>query len=179
MPRFPDATEAALAAAAAVEDDILYTKRDVESCFVLDSNGREVFRRDGTASSITLTAAELATFAADGTLVLTHNHPRGTSFSPSDIVVAVLGNLAELRTVGQDQAGTRWLYRLPRRHNGWPAPERISQVYNAAYARAERTVQRMIRRGLIDRDSSSALLMHDVWADAAARLGLGYRRIQR
>ena len=46
--------------------------------------------------------------------ILTHNHPRGTSLSPDDVRLAMIGDLAEMRAVGK-----RYGYSIKAGPGGW------------------------------------------------------------
>src|SRR6185295_18163866 len=47
-------------------------------------------------------------------MILTHNHPRGTSLSPNDVRLAMSGDLAEMRAVGK-----RYRYSIKAGPGGW------------------------------------------------------------
>lgn len=80
-----------------VEAGIRYS--DVEHLVVLDKDGNEIFRKDGSETSIALSAREERLLkGADAT----HNHPGGTTFSPEDVESLVDLDMHSLRAVGDD-----------------------------------------------------------------------------
>jgi SPP1 gp7 family putative phage head morphogenesis protein len=75
-----------------------------ESAAVYDPDGKLIFMRDGESSQVAYTVDEAKQFKG-GTL--THNHPRGSSFSESDVAFMIRQNLREIRAVGE-----KYTYRL-------------------------------------------------------------------
>lgn len=94
--------------------------------FTLD--GREVWRKTSDKkSSVDFSDIEIDRLRQLGDLVLTHNHPGGGPISPSDIVTAVVMNVAEVRAVTPD--GT--VFRLRRPPEGWrqkPPVDRLARL---------------------------------------------------
>lgn len=82
----------------------------VETAALIGPNGDVLFdKSDGVANAVYFTAEETS-MMVDGTL--THNHPRGTTFSEEDIDLAVSGGLRSIRAVHSGGS-----YELKRQYN--------------------------------------------------------------
>ena len=64
--------------------------QNFETGVVLDSNGNVVLRKDGDASSIHFVADEITKMYGQ---TFTHNHPKGSSFSADDVIMASYANV--------------------------------------------------------------------------------------
>ncbi len=72
-----------------VEDHILQeTGNRFERLVLLDRDGRPLLIKDGSGADVYLTHDETASLAGR-VEVATHNHPRGTSFTDSDVFSAI------------------------------------------------------------------------------------------
>jgi 2'-5' RNA ligase len=79
-----------------------------EEAYLMDSDGGMVLHKtDHENDSITFSDDDIARMDG-GTLV--HNHPRGTSLSAEDLILAIKANLREVMAVGND--GTVYVARL-------------------------------------------------------------------
>lgn len=90
-------------------------REDREKAYVVDESGETIIEKIGTGwddaagAQVLWTNEEMAAMAG---ATLTHSHPSGRAFSPDDIAFACRNHLAEIRAVGTDTAGNRWLYRF-------------------------------------------------------------------
>lgn len=73
----------------------IISKNNYESAFLFDKRGNIVFSKKGEEHEVEFTTEELKQFRG---MVLTHNHPNNTTFSPDDIYFAMETGLQEIRT---------------------------------------------------------------------------------
>lgn len=152
-----------------------------ESAYVYDTSGNLLLHKDGQQYSVGFTRAEVARMKGG---VFTHNHPgglqypssdprsAGNSFSPDDINVAVLAELAEIRAVTPKRRFSM------RPGPGAPWPD--AHVIQAEYDRADREVSarnwQLVRTGARTIAQAEAWHFDEVWTIVAKRLGLRYRK---
>jgi hypothetical protein len=135
-----DPSSAAQEAIRSAESD-LYSRGhdDAEKAYAVDASGEVLIEKIGTGwddpkgAGIFWTDEEQATMRGS---TLTHSHPSGRAFSPEDIIFACKNHLAEIRAVGTDYAGNRWLYRFQPAENaagraGWDTGK-IADAYGSA-----------------------------------------------
>lgn len=83
-----------------------------EHAVALAADGTVLFEHtQNIADQISFTQEQADILRANGDATLTHNHPRGTSLSADDLLVAIFANLKEMRAVGPD--GAVWRVRRP------------------------------------------------------------------
>jgi len=105
--------------------------------------------------------------------IVTHNHPRSTSFSPADVGLAIKYDIRELRIASKE-----FRYTLLRPEDGWP---KLSVVLKRArFIQAEtllRLRQRLLKGEITNRELDLEL-NHSVWRILFKELGLErtYRR---
>ena len=101
-----------------------------ERATVYDAHGKVLFHKDGNASHVDFTDAEIERM---GGTRLTHNHPDGNSFSDEDLAFAAGADLAEIRIVcGTCEKGAA-LFRLERAADGWAlVPAQMLAAYRDA-----------------------------------------------
>ena len=88
----------------------------MESAHVFSALGEELFSENGGSKSVSFSRDQIARLEGHPGSVLTHNHPRGGSFSLEDVKLAYLTRLGMIRAVGPD--GTS--YQIgPSRASGW------------------------------------------------------------
>src|SRR3990167_3380567 len=83
-------------------------RKDVEHGAAFDAIGKRIGTWEGTAKSISISAASILLMRNDGNAVLTHNHPTqggGGSLSMPDLQFASSANLAEIRAVNETRYG--------------------------------------------------------------------------
>jgi len=73
----------------------------VEHSLTFDKNGKIVNYKIGNENRIQYTKRELSQIK--GALFYTHNHPKGGSFSDSDIIFALKNNIKEIECFGEDK----------------------------------------------------------------------------
>jgi Protein of unknown function (DUF935) len=103
-----------------------------ESAMLLNPHGDPVLQKDGERAEVGFDSDQVASMK-DG--ILTHNHPLGldfpignprrygTSLSDQDIVLAGLGDLAEIRAVAP-----KYVYSMSRPSSGWPEIDSIKSA---------------------------------------------------
>jgi hypothetical protein len=159
----------------AVEDEIRQS-RWVEIAVVFDPlTGEELWRKHGTAENVGFSQLELA-IMRDG--LLTHNHPIGwrfpasdprhvgTSFTRSDIDLALRADVAELRAVTPVLR-----FSLKRPASGWPDSARLLEDYDFIDRDVAYALLRDILRGTVDDESAAGRRGHEV----VSRLSLMHR----
>jgi hypothetical protein len=93
-------------------------RKRAERSVLYSPDGQVLIDQGGTAwsdafgASVAYDDEQLAAIRAVPGLILTHNHPVGSSFSDSDLIFAAHNSLAEIRAVGTDGYGRTWLYRF-------------------------------------------------------------------
>lgn len=132
-------------------------RRGLERAAVIAPNGDVLISREGAPDSVPFTRAELELFR--GALV-THNHPRGTSLSVPDIMLALRGRAQEIRAVGH-------AYGYSMRPVGpWPAQDLLQIWIDLAQAEVRSLNEYAISRA-VDPDAmikrASFAHMHEVW----------------
>lgn len=143
----------------------------LERAIVLDSQGKVVLEKGGSRNSVSFSAAEMSQM---GGSILTHNHPRGTSFSREDVLFAATSNLAEIRV-----ATRQWRFSLKRPQQGWSQrfwDEEIAPAYRRHAVRVEGEFWAAIRKGELSPADAELRHAHEVWSRVSEELGLEYRR---
>jgi hypothetical protein len=143
----------------------------MESLYAFDASGNMVLSKTGGQRDIELSLLEVARLRDT---VLTHNHPRGTSFSGDDVQVATVADLVEIRVVTR-----QWRFSLRRPAAGWDLAF-FRRSLDPAYRRHLEEVVHDFLIALIDGTMSEAeadtLYAHEAWTRVAMELGLEYRR---
>ena len=136
-----------------------------ESAAAYSKDGKLLFTKDGTAHGVNFTEAEFKQMN-DATLI--HNHPDWASndFSPDDIVMAVTGNLREIRAVH-----TNGTYVFTRPADGW-GWETGSNVKNYFYRQQEKWLSNN------DRKDTDAMLKF-IWDGYASEIGATHILIEK
>lgn len=163
--------------------------RKVGSVAAADSPGEVLYRARGNTNSVEFTHSQLYDMyhRGPGSLIITHNHPTGSPFSPQDVMLAarVGSPLAELRVTGHFAS-----YSLrPKTKLTWPDVEEVNRVtkevmstlvlQDRALREKMRRADRLSRLGRLAGPVRSALVtefMEEVWERAAPRLGLEFRK---
>lgn len=78
-------------------EDVIRDKSTEHSAF-FDNNGNVLLYKKGTESAVYFTENEISRIRGN-IAVMTHNHPRETSFSVDDIKFAINNNIGEIRVV--------------------------------------------------------------------------------
>ena len=83
-----------------VETEEAIRNQPLEHLVVFDStNDQQVYRDQGTTSSVEFTKHDAKTWRNHGDCIATHNHPSSSPLSPSDLMVAIGADLQEIRAV--------------------------------------------------------------------------------
>lgn len=116
-----------------VENEIRINR--FETLVTIDSNGNEVLRKAGGERSVELTDEEMLLLNNN---IVTHNHPGGwdypetsinrigNSFSPSDIAVAINGNVSEIRAVTPN-----YTFAIERPESGWISLDEFKKSFTS------------------------------------------------
>lgn len=122
---------------------------------------------------VPLTNAEVDSLT-DKNLILTHNHPMGTSFSSDDLMVACKTNAAEMRV-----ATMQHRYSILRPEEGWDMTywsSRIEPVYSWHRDQVYVELRALIDRGALTVEQANMRYMDMVWERAARDIGLAYNK---
>jgi hypothetical protein len=144
-----------------------------ETGFILDTDGKVLFRQGGNEISVTWNKEQVR--AARGK-ILTHNHPKGydTSFSEGDWRCMSIMSLAEIRAVTG-----KYVFSLkPRILHGAPYYDStMYEVLDKADNKMYRKLKGIRRSGISD--LSEVEFYHDRNVEAAEELGYIYTRTER
>ncbi len=155
------------------QEEELAARCGTEKMVVLNSEGHVVLQRDGDEESVAIYLNdEPLLFDA----VLTHNHPKGLSFSAEDLSTAVSVDLKEIRAVGVAQPYT---YSLKRPADGWPSKEEILRQREIASNQVYQDLIIQINRGELTTDEADQIFAHEIMLKLATSLNLPYERKKR
>jgi hypothetical protein len=157
-----------------VEEEIFF--QDYETAIGIDEDGNVVLRKDGGQSSVGFTDKEVEELK--GT-TFTHNHPKGGSFSRTDIDFMLDAELKEMRAVGV-HGKKRWLYRMRPNAEAYQYRELILSEANKADSETYVVFNKQISDGEITPTQAVANHFHRVWSlvDKVFGGGLGYERVE-
>ena len=151
----------------AAHEKIIRANDSFETLTAFDDNGNMLFSKKGGPHSVEYGAEGPKTTNA----VVTHNHPRGASFSSDDVAGMVFFNQKEMRATGKE-----YTFSLKRPAKGWGVSWATAQSrFKSAYTKAANDYQKQApgksdaaRRKLwID-------LTHKYNGEAAKSLGWNY-----
>ena len=127
-----------------------------ETAVAFDKNGVELLRKEGSKSAVHFSDADVdALRKADGA-VLTHNHPRGTSFSYDDINFMCMSELSEIRAFGTEY---EYVARLTKDIH----PAAIKPMYDEAFHQVKVRFDRLIDGGNLTMAEANAEHHHEIW----------------
>jgi GGDEF domain-containing protein len=109
----PPPARLAQVALSVVEDNIRSFEK--EACAIVDKSGEVMTTKKGGKSKIVIDELMMSQMRSTGQMTFTHNHPGGSIFSVDDIMVAIKGNVREMRATTPD--GSTWVLRRPK--EGW------------------------------------------------------------
>jgi hypothetical protein len=157
---------------AAVEAEIANNARETVAVFAAD--GTVLVRKEGTSNRVTFTLEEKLRMR--GAALYTHNHPRGTSFSPRDIRNAKLLDLQEQHAVGK-----HYLYILRPPAEGWRmiAMTELDTAVATVQQQVLQEFQDQIRRGRLSVAQADLSFWHTIWTRVARQCGFHYARRMR
>ena len=162
----------------AVEDGIVGSPVEIGVAF--DKDGNELFRVQGTEDSVSFSPDQVRMMVGQ---VLTHNHPTGSSFSPSDVLVAQQAGLKEIRAVGKDYVykisgpGGRWKQEYTSQSTGTTASlaTHIENIAGRVYDELVATVY----AGAMSASEANSVHHHTLWTRVSEDIGLQYGRTAR
>lgn len=137
----------------------------------IDADGEILLRKEGMDDRIDFTYNELSIIAGK---IFTHNHPRGTSFSPQDIVFAKTYLLDEMRAVGKY---ARYSMKPP--PGGWRAISEpaLKESIERHHRQVWKEFDQKIRSGIMTEQEAERDRWHEVWTRVSSEIGLDYKRM--
>lgn len=142
-----------------------------EEMNVFTTSGDLIFRKAGTKNEVTFTLNQAEKMRGG---ILTHNHPQGSSLSPTDVELASTMGMAEIRAV----AGPYRVFSMRPPPGGWNEQYTLN-VLRPAWNRHNEQVRVRVQAGI---DNGSIGIMramdahwHTVWLNVSKELGLDYR----
>ena len=149
----------------------LENRKGSERMVVLRPDGSVAIDRVGGKSGVGFTSAD---YPAMKDAVITHNHPRGTSFSVEDIRSSQRVDCQEIRAVG---VGHSYTYSLIRPNFGWPP--NMTAEYIEIDADVLMDFARQIHSGKMTIEQAQATHAHEVMVRLSKKLNLKYERSER
>ena len=108
--------------------------------------------------------------------VFTHNHPGGNSFSPEDIYLAAVYDIAEIRVVGK-----KYRHRLVRPAAGWSEQFWRSTIRPSLRKHQEDVTAELndaIYKGRMTAEEAEQQYWHEIWSRVAKEIGFIYVRTE-
>lgn len=153
------------------ETETQLIKRKTEKAVVFADDGTIVFEKAGGESSVSFTPDELRLFKNN---ILTHNHPRGSSFSMDDVALATIWNLKGIRACGSQHR-----YYLNRPASGWSREmweKKIKPLAEKINNDVFQQFSELINKGKLTIEEANYRHWHEVWSRVAKEVGLDYGR---
>lgn len=157
-----------------VEAENAIRKRGVEHIGAFDAAGKLLHTDVGTRNSVPVPHKLMLQMRQRGDVLLTHNHPNGSPFSPEDISIAITGNAREIRATVP--SGGAWILRRPR--TGWSVGgtfiglrDTMRMVFNVGRDKAQRRYDEALRDGRRARMGKTRrdALWRRLWHEEAVR----------
>ncbi len=172
-PPVPGPQPAGLQAALDKAEREIAARPDSEKAYVFDQAGNLILAKDGGPNYVAFDPQDVVMFTGRDA-ILTHNHPRGMSLSPGDVVQSIGHDVAEIRAVSN-----RYAYSMSRPSAGWPGIMHLSQVFDDEHDKVLRQMWKAVDSGRLTPLESDLQLLHRVWTRVARRLGMKYQRVSR
>ena len=135
-----------------------------ERVVFLAADGRPLLVIDGTPDEVSIDA-ETVTMWHDRVDLVTHNHPRGMSFTVDDVTAAITLNAREVNAFT-----ARDRFRLLRRPDGrWPELAAAQHAVHEIEAALAPLVAPVLAPGGLRRDTAEAIYRRMRWAHFARR----------
>ncbi len=135
-----------------------------ETAIAFDSRGGIVFRQKGNENSVKFSKKQVAKMKGR---VVTHNHPKGSSFSPADMKLALKGELKEIRAIGKNALGEQWRhlvrFEIPDGMKRGEIFEILVEETTKAEAQTMAELISKIQSGSISIEKGNAEYWHNVW----------------
>ena len=160
----------------------------IERAIIVGDDGNILVEKSGGVSEIEFTEAEMETMKG---ATLIHNHPSGSSFSPTDIKLADWSGLREMQAVGRSpvppdefQLPITYLYSM--KMEGWHSlsQDEVNAVHKDAESDVKSRIGIALLVGNMSINEANTIHMHLVWERMAQyafnRYGvdLGYSRTE-
>lgn len=153
------------------QEGILAKRADTEKLIVFDPLGNVLFEQEGEKDNVQIPGHAFPLFKD---AVVSHNHPRGYSFSSVDLRTATELDMAEVRAVGVAQQFT---YSLSRPVSGWP-PNMAERYLAIRRIILKENTERIIR-GELKHDLAVKIEAHSIMQRLADEMNLNYEKAQR
>lgn len=153
-----------------------------ESCVVLDPEGRKITAKQGDQHKITFEESEIQKIRGKDA-IFTHNHPgdqglpdsdmrnvEGLPFSHFDLGAAANMDLAEVRAVSSG----RKTYIMRRPAKGWPAPEKMYELFFDFRQRLSPDYYKRIVNHELPEDEANYYYHSDIIKSVAQQIGADY-----
>ena len=138
-------------------------KRKTEKAYVFDSKGKILLEKGGTKNQVAFTNEEVKLFKG---AILTHNHPRASSFSMEDIRTACMNSMKEIRATGSFRT-----YVMKTKDGSDLYPElwkdEIKAIYEIHNTGVRRDFMSRIDKGEMSIQDAELLHFHEVWTRTA------------
>jgi len=140
--------------------------RTTEKGILFDKNGKILLEKEGTKNKIQFTPDEVKLFKNN---ILTHNHPRGTSFSSADVELACYSNMKEIRVAAEKRT---YIMRVNdgSNFNAKLWNDKISSEYEKQYNKSLREYIPRLQRGEITEDHADYLVHHFAWVGVSKNI---------
>jgi SPP1 gp7 family putative phage head morphogenesis protein len=164
-------------------ENVIKYQRAQETLQVFNQNGKLVMLKHGGASRVYVTPAEMRKL---NNAVLTHNHPAGWNFAPTDprhvgnsfsiedIKTACYGNLSHIRVITP-----QYRFVMSRPAGGWDKnyfDKVIQPIYNKYEDEVKKEFMNKIEKGDISIEQAIANHFHEIWSRVSRELGIEYIR---
>jgi hypothetical protein len=153
------------------ETEAQLIKRKTEKAVVFNDDGSIFFEKEGNEDSVSFSVDELQLFEDK---ILTHNHPRGSSFSMDDVHLATYWNFKGIRA-----CGSQYRYYLNRPASGWSREmweKKIKPLAEKIHNDVFRQFSELINKGKLTPEEANYRHWHEVWSRVAKEVGLDYGR---
>ena len=153
------------------ETEAQLIKRKTEKAVVFNDDGTIFFEKEGNEKSVTFSVDELQLFEDK---ILTHNHPRGSSFSMDDVHLATYWNFKGIRA-----CGSQYRYYLNRPASGWSQEmwkKKIKPLAEKIHNDVFQQFSELIDKGELTPEEADYRHWHEVWSRVAKEVGLDYGR---
>jgi hypothetical protein len=153
------------------ETEAQLIKRKTEKAVVFNDDGSIFFEKEGNENSVTFSVDELQLFEDK---ILTHNHPRGSSFSMDDVELATFWNFKGIRA-----CGSQYRYYLNRPASGWSREmwkKKIKPLAEKIHNDVFQQFSELIDKGKLTPEEANYRHWHEVWSRVAKEVGLDYGR---
>lgn len=162
------------------ENEIRMNKK-FETGVVFDKDGNVILDKRGASYSVGFTNEECAMMKD---CIFTHNHPRGwgypekslgrigNSFSPEDIFLAIVHDIAEMRAVTPN-----YTFVMKRPEVGWEIDiKKIEKLVNQENNKLRREFTTRINNNTLSPSMASAVHYHILWRRVAEKMGWSYSK---